>query len=332
MKECDLYESEGEKVRCNACAHRCSIAEGNVGICGVRKNVNGMLNNLVYERIAAMHIDPIEKKPLYHFLPGSQALSIGTVGCNFGCAFCQNADISFPREKKEVTGDHVTVSQLVDAAENNGCASIAYTYNEPIIFIEMVVDAAKEAKRRGIRNVMVSNGFWTEESVEMLKDHIDAVNIDLKSMRDGYYREVCRARLQPVLDTIRWIHEAGIWMELTTLIVPGENDSIQELTDIAGFIADVDPHIPWHISRFFPMYQMDKKEPTPVVTLQKAAEIGRRAGLKYIYMGNIGDSVATFCPECGEKLIERDHREGRTLSMNVQKCANCGNTIPGVYA
>ncbi|MFW5747112.1 MAG: AmmeMemoRadiSam system radical SAM enzyme, partial [Nanoarchaeota archaeon] len=230
MHECILYDSkEDSVVQCNVCAHRCLIAENKVGRCGVRKNRDGKLYSLVYEKIIASHTDPIEKKPLYHFLPGSDAFSIGTVGCNLSCLFCQNYDISMAGEQKRIIGQHMSVQQIVDSAENLGAKSIAYTYNEPIIFLEMIRDVANEARIRGIRNVMVTNGFFTAESLEALQGCIDAMNIDLKSFSDQFYRKKCGARLQPVLETIRRVKQAGIWIELTTLIIPHENDSEEEL-------------------------------------------------------------------------------------------------------
>lgn len=278
---------EGEDIICNACSHRCKISEGGVGRCGVRKNNNGKLYSLVYNKIAAYGIDLIEKKPFYHLLPGTKTLSIGTIGCNFGCLFCQNADLSFPREKKIISGEEISPEQIVKDAKNNNCKSIAYTYNEPTIFIELMLDTSKLAKKEGIKNLMITNGYMTEEAFNLVSEYIDAMNIDLKSFSDKFYRETCKASLEPVLNTIRRAYNKGIHIEITTLLIPGENDDEEQLKNIAKFIADIDKNIPWHISRFFPMYKMQDKQPTDIASIKKAEEIGKNAGLKNIYLGNI---------------------------------------------
>ncbi|MFW6231380.1 MAG: AmmeMemoRadiSam system radical SAM enzyme [Nanoarchaeota archaeon] len=284
-KECILYErTSGSTVQCTACAHRCIIAKGKSGICRVRKNDGGKLISLVYEKIAAENIDPIEKKPLFHFMPGTSTYSIGTVGCNFRCDFCQNFDIAVP---KEIAGKPLQIDEIVENAQYYGCESISYTYNEPTIFIEMVRDAAKKAHEVGLKNVMVTNGYMTKEALNCVAPHIDAMNIDLKAYTDAFYKKLCRGTLQPVLGTIKRAHEKKIHIEITTLIIPGENDSEEEITKIAKFIAEIDPTIPWHISRFFPMYRMLDKTPTPRDALYLAEQIGKKEGLKHVYIGNI---------------------------------------------
>lgn len=286
MRECILYKKEkGKKgfVRCIACAHRCLISEGKTGICGVRKNINGKLYLLVYGKVVAMHIDPIEKKPLYHFLPGSYAFSIGTVGCNFRCDFCQNWDIS---QVREIVGKEITPKEIIDEALKTKCKSIAYTYNEPTIFIEFVKDCAVLSKKKGLKNVLVTNGYMTEECLDFIAPYVNAMNIDLKSFNDKYYSKYCGGKLQPVLDIIKKVYEKGIHLEITTLIIPGLNDSSLELEQIAKFIAEIDKNIPWHISRFFPMYKMKDKEITPIESLKKAEKIGKKY-LNYVYVGNI---------------------------------------------
>jgi len=290
MKPYILYNPEKDKkVRCLACAHKCLISEGKTGICGVRKNIDGKLFLLVYGKIAAMHVDPIEKKPLYHFLPGSFAFSIGTVGCNFKCDFCQNWDISQASKTlhgSKVFGEDVSSQEIVNRALRAGCKSIAYTYNEPIIFAEFVKDCAELAHKKSLKNIMVTNGYWSKESFEFLAGLIDAVNIDLKG-DEKYYKKLCGGKLKPVLDTIKRCHERGIHVEITTLIVSGENDSEKVLKEIAKFIASVDKNIPWHISRFFPQYKMMNQSATPIETLKKAEEIGKKSGLKNVYLGNV---------------------------------------------
>ena len=287
-KEAVLYKQEKGMVRCTACAHRCLIPDGKTGICNVRKNINGKLYLLVYGKVAAKHIDPIEKKPLYNFMPHTKTFSIGTFGCNFKCDFCQNADISQFKEffGDKILGEKITPEKIVEEAIKTKCESIAYTYNEPAIFIEFVKDTAKIAKKKKLKNILVTNGYFTEESLNYIKDYIDAMNIDLKSFSDDFYKKYCKARLQPVLDTIKRVSKTKIHIEITTLIIPGLNDSEQELEKIVKFISSLDKNIPWHISRFFPHYKMMNRPITPIKTLEKAHEIGKKY-LKYVYIGNV---------------------------------------------
>jgi pyruvate formate lyase activating enzyme len=320
-----------QQVRCFACAHLCKIRPEQFGICGVRKNTGGELYTHVYEYPVAVHSDPIEKKPLFHFLPGSRALSLGTAGCNFQCLFCQNYDISQQRGE-QVEGAPLGVQEAVDLAENQDCSSVAYTYNEPVVFIEYVLDVAAEAQKRGIRNIYVSNGFETEESLELLAGRIDAMNIDLKSFSDTFYRKLCKGRLEPVLKTIRSAYEKGIWVEVTTLIIPGENDTEEEIRSMARFIASVSRDIPWHLSRFFPAYKMTNKAPTLVSTLERASAIGREEGLQYVYMGNTPhEHSITYCANCGQKLIIRDRYDLRYNFLKEDACPECGQRLSGVF-
>ena len=347
MREAMLYKKlEDEKVRCRICAHRCLILPGKTGICGVRKNIEGTLYCLNYRKAIAANIDPIEKKPLFHFRPGTISFSIATAGCNFHCAFCQNWDISqFPRNPQrgstrpgqvepqgEFPGFDLPPKEIVEKALENNCASIAYTYTEPTIFFEYTYDTAKLAQKEGLKNVLVTNGYQTPETITKMAGLIDAVNIDLKSFRDGYYREICGARLEPVLETIKLIHQAGIWVELTTLVVPKQNDSEEELAEIAEFIAGIDKNIPWHISRFHPDYEMTNSYPTPLETLEEAAAIGKKAGLNYIYLGNTrGHPLEnTSCPRCGKIIIERF---GYHIKNHLKggRCLHCSQEIPGVF-
>jgi pyruvate formate lyase activating enzyme len=309
MKEAYLYEplSEGG-VQCHLCAHECVIQPDHRGICRVRENRDGRLVSLVYDRIVSVHGDPIEKKPFFHFLPGSSSLSIATVGCNFRCKFCQNYSISqYPRHYGEIPGDALTPEEVVDLAAGRGFQSISYTYTEPTIYFELAYDTGVLARRRGIRNNFVSNGFMTPQAVEKMTDFLDAANIDLKSFSDDFYRTCCGARLQPVLDSIRLMRESGIWVEVTTLVIPELNSDRDELLQIAGFLAEVDPAIPWHVSAFHPDFQMTDRPRTSVRHLDIAMAAGREAGLKYIYCGNMPGHPAesTYCPHCGEMLVER---------------------------
>lgn len=276
-------------VQCQACAHYCVIQENKTGICGVRKNIAGELQLLVYGKPVAVHVDPIEKKPLYHFLSGTKILSFGTFGCNFHCGFCQNWEMSQTTDHRLLTTDYDEwpPEKLVEYAVKNKIPSIAYTYNEPAIFVEYAHDIMVLAKEKGLKNVFVSNGFESKETLEYIGPYLDAINIDLKSFSDDFYKKTCGGRLQPVLDTIKRVKEKGIWQEITTLIIPGENDKEEELKQIAGFIASVDKNIPWHLSRFHPDYKMIDKDATSYESLVKAREIGIEAGLKNVYLGNV---------------------------------------------
>ena len=284
MHECILYKKlKDDEVQCIACNHKCIIDENMKGICGVRKNVNGKLNLLVYGFIASENIDPIEKKPLYHLLPNTNTYSIGTVGCNFKCYFCQNYRTSQVRES---IGKEVSPKEIVDRALKSGCKSISYTYNEPTIFAEFVKEVAVIARKKGIKNILVTNGYMSKECLDFLGNYIDAMNIDLKSSNEKFYNKICGAKLSPVLHTIKDAYDRGIHIEITTLIIPGENNSVQEFEHIAQFIAHIDRNIPWHISRFFPMYKMRDKEITSLDSLKKAESIGKKY-LKNVYIGNV---------------------------------------------
>ena len=336
MNQARFWESlEDQKVHCHLCAHECQIDPGKRGICRVRENRDGTLYSLVYGRIISENIDPIEKKPLYHFLPGSLSYSIGTVGCNFGCLHCQNYEISqYPRlHEGRIIGEQRSPEDIVAAAIESQSASISYTYTEPTIFLEFAQDTARLARAQVLRNVFVSNGFMTETSAQALAEFIDADNVDLKSFRDDHYRKVCKARLQPVLDTIVRLKKLGVWVEITTLVIPGLNDSTEELTDIAQFIKGVGVGVPWHVSAFYPVYKMLDRPRTPVATLLKAREIGLKAGLRYVYTGNIpgkgGES--TFCYACGGLLIDRLGFQIRRYNLKDGKCPKCQAEIDGVW-
>lgn len=333
--EAHLYQPEEEQVVCCAlCAHRCRIAAGARGVCGVRENSRGVLNSLVYGMVIAENTDPIEKKPLFHVLPGSRSFSIAAAGCNFRCAFCQNHEISqLPREEGRITGRKRTPAQIVEDAIRSGSQSIAYTYTEPTIAFEFAYDTAGIAREKGLQNIFVTNGYMTGEMLEIFAPRLDAANVDLKAFRDDFYRIQCGARLQPVLDSLREMKELGIWIEVTTLLIPDLNDGDQELRDLAGFISSLGTETPWHISRFHPRYRMRGKPPTPAASLHRAAEIGTSAGLKYVYCGNLpGDSGEdTACARCGHSLIERTGFAVERMDLKGSGCPRCGTPLDGIF-
>ncbi|MGE4295540.1 MAG: AmmeMemoRadiSam system radical SAM enzyme [Campylobacterales bacterium] len=324
-------------ILCTACAQACKLAEGETGLCGIRQVKNGQLMLLVYALAAATHIDPVEKKPLYHFLPGSQSFSVGTVGCNFSCAFCQNADISQAPKGAQgrIFGRELLPQTAVDLAVQNGCRSISYTYNEPAVFYEYARDTALLAQKAGLKNIFVTGGFETRALLDDAAGWLDAMNIDLKSFSDPFYRKICGARLKPVLETIGYAHAKGIWIELTTLVIEGLNDSDEELTQIARFIAELSPDIPWHVSGFRPCYQLTDRPATSPQTLHRAYEIGKAAGLNFVYTGNLFDPehTATPCPACGFRVIERSGYLGERVRsfLKQNKCPNCGREIAGLF-
>ena len=336
MKQAMFQEAKEEKkVQCGLCSHRCIIVPGKRGICGVRENKDGVLYSLVYDKVIARHIDPIEKKPLFHFQPGSLSYSIATPGCNFHCKHCQNADISqLPRDQGGVIlGEEVSPSMIVDAALRNGCASISYTYTEPTIYFELAYDTARLAAGAGLKNVFVSNGYITPEALREIKPYLHAANIDLKGYTDEFYKKICGSRLQPVLDSIRLYQELGIWIEITTLVIPGHNDSDEELNGIARFIRSVGENIPWHVSRFHPTYKLTDQPITPLKTLKRAREIGFDAGLRYVYEGNIpGEGEDTLCWSCRKTLIKRIGFSVLENMIKDGKCGYCGAPIAGVWS
>ena len=333
MKEAMLYEKlEDGVVRCNLCGHRCLIKRGATGVCKVRENRGGTLHSLVYGKSISAGIDPIEKKPFFHFHPGSRSLSIATVGCNFRCLHCQNATISqMVRDEKEIAGQNLPPQRVVALAVSHGCRSISYTYTEPTIFYEYARDTMIEAKKKGIHNNFVTNGFMTGEAIEGLCGLLDAANVDLKAFTADFYKKVCGAELQVVLDSIRALKGIGVWIEITTLVIPGYNDSSEELERIASFIAEVGVEIPWHISRFHPSYKLLDVPTTPVDTLRRGLEIGKKCGLKYVYSGNVlGDEGEnTYCPSCGRIVIERFGFRVIKNGLEGGKCP-CGEIIDGI--
>lgn len=334
-REAVLWDpAEEKKTQCRLCAWRCLIQEGRLGICHVRKNIDGVLYSLNYHRLCAAAADPIEKKPLFHFQPGTKSFSIAAPGCNFRCVFCQNWQISQTPYDGVIDGADRSPQQLVEAALRAGCTSIAYTYTEPTIFMELAAETGRLARARGLANVFVSNGYLTPEAIDFARPWLDAINIDLKAFNESFYKELCKARLQPVKDAIRIIaKETDIWLELTTLIIPGQNDSDDELRAMAAFIAEeVSADTPWHVSRFYPQYMLTQNVPTAEETLERAYEIGKAAGLRYIYIGNLPGirAESTYCPSCGELLIDRVGYVVRKNTITDGACPRCGTVIPGV--
>jgi pyruvate formate lyase activating enzyme len=353
MREALFYEAEEQqRVRCTLCPHFCTIAPGHRGACGVRINRDGKLYTLVADRVISEEVDPIEKKPLFHFLPGSRAYSIATVGCNLRCLFCQNWDISqTPKLKPAETPDFLclplaeppadwgagrptTPKDIVAEALSHRCASIAYTYTEPTIFFELAFETAQAARAAGLRNLFVTNGFIAPDALRMIAPYLDAANVDLKGFSDRFYKRVCGAPLQPILDAIRLYRDLGIWIELTTLLIQGRNDDEGELRDLARFIkSDLGEEVPWHLSRFFPAYKMLDAPITPIETLRRAQQIGYEAGLRHVYLGNVFEEGEedTHCPGCKALLIRRS---GLTLIENRVKdavCPACRRPIAGVW-
>ncbi len=334
MKEAMLYDKlDGDRVRCNLCAHRCVIAEGKLGVCKVRQNIDGTLYTLVYGRAISQHVDPIEKKPLYHFYPGSMSYSMATPGCNFRCQWCQNWEISqMPLQQDLIVGREAPPKQILADALASDCRSIAYTYTEPSIFFEYAYDTARLAHAAGIANVYVTNGYMSTEMLETFHTYLDAANVDLKAFREKTYRHYVGAGLQPVLDSLITMKRLGIWAEVTTLVIPGINDDPGELREAAQFVAqELGIETPWHISRFFPHYKMGDIPPTPVETMRRAYEIGREEGLRYVYLGNVGGESNTACHQCGRVLIRR---RGYWIAENhIQKgrCPDCGAPTAGVW-
>jgi pyruvate formate lyase activating enzyme len=329
----EALPGEGHRVRCGLCPHRCVVGPGHRGICGVRENRGGALVSLVWGRLAAAHVDPVEKKPLFHWHPGTAIFSIACVGCILSCRHCQNADISqLPRESGDIPGRPVTPEEVVGLAAQSGSRSIACTYTEPTVWIEYARDTAVLARRLGMGTVFVTNGFIEPGPLRDVAPFLDAANIDLKGFTEDFYQQVCGARLAPVLDAIRLYRELGIWIEITTLVIPGHNDSEGELRDMARFIRGLGPEIPWHVSRFHPSYRMKDRPATPPETIRRAAEIGREEGLFYVYEGNLagGRGEDTLCPGCGETVIRRHGFTLGEVRMENGRCLGCGRIIDGV--
>lgn len=336
MKEAMFYQKlDGGRVRCGLCRFRCLIGTGKRGHCRVRENRDGILYSLVYGRVVAEHVDPIEKKPLFHVLPSSRSYSVATVGCNFRCLHCQNYSISQPEERSvENSGSFVAPETIVERALAAGCSSISYTYTEPTIFFEYAYDIAVLARAAGLKNIFVSNGYITTEALAVIAPFLDAANIDLKGFTDSFYGEVVGASLGEVLDCIRDYKRHGIWLELTTLVIPNCNDSEDELRDLARFIAtEIGPETPWHVTQFYPTYRLQNEPRTPVSTLRAARDIGIAAGLRYVYEGNVPGEGGenSSCPSCGALLIERHGFSIRKNLLARGHCPGCGFQVDGIW-
>ena len=331
----------GDAVQCRICEHFCAIRPGEVGKCGVRRNIDGTLALVVYGQAVAVHVDPVEKKPLFHFMPGDDVLSVGTYGCNFRCSFCQNWRMSQTRDfddQSDYVGQRATPQMLVDTCLQNHTPMIAYTYNEPTVFFEYTYDSAKLAHEHGIKNIYVSNGYMSQAAVDMIEPYLDGINVDLKAFGEtgeAFYRQQCQARLEPVKRNIAYIaRETDIWMEVTTLLIPGLNDSDEELQAMTEWLVGVDPDVVWHVTAFHPDHHMLDRPPTSQQALMRAYEIGTRAGLHYVYVGNVMDEgrESTYCPQCGQKLIRRHWYMVKELWHERGVCPQCGYAIAGVWS
>ena len=332
MREAMFWSAETDGyVRCTLCPHRCRIAPGARGVCHVRENRDGVLYSLNYGRIVASNIDPIEKKPLYHYLPGSQSFSLSTAGCNMHCSHCQNASIS--QVDEDVPGEDIELRRIVAAAQRSECRTVAYTYTEPTIYYETMLETATLAQEAGLDNIMISNGYMEAAPFEQLAPLLRAANIDLKAFDDKVYRRLCGARLQPVLESLQRFYAAGIWLEVTTLVIPGYNDDSAQLQELAGFIVrELGPEVPWHVSAFYPTYRLLDVPPTPVESIRRACEIGAEAGLHYVYGGNVaGVYENTLCPECSHVAVERRGYRIVKMELDAGKCSACGAKVAGIW-
>ncbi|MBN2619846.1 AmmeMemoRadiSam system radical SAM enzyme [candidate division WOR-3 bacterium] len=322
-----------QKVRCSLCPRFCTVPKSGRGFCRVRENRDGTYYTLAYANPCAIHIDPIEKKPLYHFLPGTTVLSLATAGCNFTCKNCQNWDIS-QAQPDETYNYHLTPAAIAQLAQHNATPTIAYTYTEPTVFFEYMLATAKKARALGIRNVYHSNGYINPEPLRELAPYLDGANVDLKAMSDDFYASITGGTLSPVLETLKNLKEHGVWLEITNLIIPTRNDSADMIKDLCQWInRELGPDTPVHFSRFYPQYKIQNLPPTPVSTLKNAAAIARAAGLLYTYIGNVPDvdEENTFCPHCGKKIIERKGYTISRVAIKENNCSFCSTRISGVW-
>lgn len=323
-------ELPGKKIKCHVCSHRCTIAEGKVGICRTRQNKNGKIYTLIYNTVSSEAVDPIEKKPLYHFLPGTLSYSLGSIGCNFRCEHCQNWNISQVNPEESYTME-ITPETAIQRALESGSKSISWTYNEPAIWHEYTFDSAMLAKKAGLKTVYVTNGYITQEALRRIAPYLDAYRVDIKSFSEDFYRKICGARLAPVLESTKLAKELGMHVETVTLIIPGKNDSPGEITQIVQWVHDnVGIDTPMHFTRFHPMYKMDGLHPTSLDTLEMAHDIAKKAGMRFVYIGNVGGHKYenTYCPKCNALLIDRLGFRVGTVKIRDGKCPECGETIP----
>jgi pyruvate formate lyase activating enzyme len=323
------------RIQCDLCPRYCRLHDGQRAFCFVRERVGDAIYLTSYGKATGFCIDPIEKKPLNHFYPGSAILSFGTAGCNLGCKFCQNWDISKAREIERLS-DSATPAELASAAENAGCKSVAFTYNDPVIFAEYAIDCAKACRERGIKAVAVTAGYITREARKDFYSAIDAANVDLKGFTEDFYKKLCAAELEPVLDTLRWLkHETDVWFEVTTLLIPGKNDSVEEIDRLCDwFVRELGPEVPLHFTAFHPDFKMLDIAATPAETCKRAREQALAHGIRHVYSGNIHDrrGQSTYCPGCGATVIERDWYEISAYRLKDDHCAACGHAVPGRFA
>lgn len=334
LKKARYYTQEdGTQIQCQLCPRGCLVNNQERGFCGVRENKNGIYYTLVYGKVSTAHIDPVEKKPLFHVLPGDSAFSIATVGCNVMCKFCQNWELSQTTPEKLKMLD-LPPQRVASLAQQKGCSMIAYTYNEPVIFTEYMYDTAKAAKQRNVRSVMISNGYINKKPMRDLCRVLDAVKIDLKAFNQTFYHDLVAGELQPVLDTLVLLKKENIWTEIVYLVIPGQNDDSGELKEMCEWIKqDLGPDTPLHFSRFYPQFKLKNLPPTPIPTLKKAREIAMQTGLHYVYIGNIpGDPAEnTYCPQCGKLIIRRTGYYVRDVKIKDSKCSHCGAFIAGIW-
>jgi pyruvate formate lyase activating enzyme len=337
LHDARYWEPIGDgKVLCTLCPRECRIGAGQPGFCFIRQNQGGRLVTSGWGRTTGFAVDPIEKKPLNHFLPGSSVLSFGTAGCNLGCRFCQNWDISKARADDRMSQDAWTPKRVVDLAEQMGSPGLAFTYNDPIIWAEYAIDVAKEAHGRGLFTVFVTNGYVSPAARAEIFPHMDAANVDLKAFTEAFYARATLSHLAPVLDTLEWLaRETSCWVEVTNLVIPGLNDAEDETRALADWVAThMGPDVPVHFTAFHPDYKMTDRPRTPARTLTRARELARAAGLRHVYTGNVHDreGQTTFCPGCGAKVIERDWFAIRAVRMKGESCAACGTRIAGRFS
>ncbi len=340
MKTVDLHKANwwevapNGKLLCTLCPRYCTLGEGQKGFCFVRENIDGVMYATGYGRPTGFAVDPIEKKPLNHFYPGSQILSFGTAGCNLGCKFCQNWHMS-KAKLDEAGAIFATPEQVVQLAKRYKTKSIAFTYNDPTIFGEYVIDISKLAHEEGIKTVMVTAGYITPEARKDIYKYIDAANVDLKAFTETFYHKLTFSHLQPILDTIKWLHdESNVWIELTTLLIPGENDSDEEITQLSEWVLNnVGPDVPIHFTAFHPTFKMLDKPRTPSSTLDRAREIAIRTGINYVYVGNVHniEGQTTYCPQCKQAIITRDWHSVMNVKMDGNRCGYCNTEIEGRF-
>jgi pyruvate formate lyase activating enzyme len=327
LHEAGFWNEEGDKARCGLCPHLCLIAKGKSGICGVRTNIAGKLMAMTYGKVSSLNIDPIEKKPLYHFKPGESVLSLGSVGCNLGCLHCQNFSISQAGPGSSFLRD-VPPEGVPELVRSSRCNGVSWTYNEPTMWTEFVIDSGKACKERGIFTTFVTNGYINEEPLRRMKGIVDAMNIDVKGFTEEFYKNVCKARLAPVLEAVAVAKEMGVHVELTYLIIPGKNDSVGELERFCEWSAGIDRDMPVHFSRFHPDYKMRDVPPTPASTMEGACKIAKEKGVRFAYVGNMtSDQENTYCPECGSLAIKRSGFSMRMVNVKDGRCGKCGGSL-----